>query len=444
MRFLIFIFALLVATQFAHAEDRPNIVVILADDLGYGDLEICGASDMKTPHLNKLFTEGMQFTNFYANCPVCSPTRAALLTGRYQQFVGVPGVIRTNANDNWGYLDPNAVMLPQVARDAGYQTAIVGKWHLGLESPSTPVERGFDHFHGFMGDMMDDYYTHRRHGNNYMSLNGKTIDPKGHATDLFSSWAVDYLKAAKDSKKPFLLYLAYNAPHTPIQPPEGWHEKVKLRAPGMTEKRAKLVALIEHMDHGIGNVLAAVEANDMLENTIVVFTSDNGGQINVGANNGPLRDGKGSVYEGGLKVPMTIRWPGKITAGSKSELRALSMDVLPTVFDMAGVKIDHNIEGRSFQPTVVGETQTPLRQSLFFTRREGGLKYSGKTIDAVIRYPWKLLHNSPFQPMELYNLASDPLEKTDLSNTNRKIFNQLNAELRAQEQRGGRVTWQRE
>lgn len=442
MRFLIFIFALLVFAASAHADNRPNIVVILADDLGYGDLGVCGATDMKTPHLDKLFADGMQFKNFYANCPVCSPTRAALLTGRYQQFVGVPGVIRTHADNNWGYLDPNAIMLPQVAKDAGYQTAIVGKWHLGLESPSTPGERGFDHFHGFLGDMMDDYYDHRRHGNNYMSLNGKTNDPKGHATDLFSNWTVDYLQSAQGSKNPFLLYLAFNAPHTPIQPPKDWLEKVKLRESGITEKRAKLVALIEHMDHGIGKVLTAIEANGMLENTIVVFTSDNGGQLNVGANNGPLRDGKESVYEGGLKVPMAIRWPGKIPAGSKSALRALSMDILPTIFDMAGVKIDHNIEGRSFRRTVLGETQEPLREAMFFTRREGGLKYSGKTIDAVIRHPWKLLHNSPFQPMELYNLASDPLEETDLSKKNRKIFNQLNAQLRLQEQRGGRVSWQ--
>ncbi|MEO2025635.1 MAG: sulfatase-like hydrolase/transferase, partial [Fuerstiella sp.] len=177
--------------------DRPNMLVILADDLGYGDLACRGARDMRTPNLDRVFAQGMEFTNFYANCPVCSPTRAALLSGRYQELVGVPGVIRTHPNNNWGYLNPTATMLPKVAQDNGYHTALVGKWHLGLESPNTPIERGFDHLHGFLGDMMDDYYNHRRHGNNYMYHDRTEIDPQGHATDLFSQWSIDYLNSRK-------------------------------------------------------------------------------------------------------------------------------------------------------------------------------------------------------------------------------------------------------
>ena len=184
----------------------PNIILILADDLGYGDVSSYGAKDLKTPKVDALVSAGMRFDNFYANCPVCSPTRASLLSGRYPELVGVPGVIRTRAANNWGYLSPRAVMLPQVLRKAGYHTALVGKWHLGLESPCTPLDRGFDHFHGWLGDMMDDYYKHRRHGINYMRLGRETIDPKGHATDLFTEWAIDYIGSRKDRDEPLELY----------------------------------------------------------------------------------------------------------------------------------------------------------------------------------------------------------------------------------------------
>ncbi len=183
---------------------KPNILMILVDDLGYGDLGAMGAKDMRTPHIDAMYADGIRFDTFYANCPVCSPTRASLLTGRYPDLVGVPGVIRTHADDSWGSLDPNAVLISQMLKKADYHTAIVGKWHLGLESPSTPNERGFDHFHGFLGDMMDDYNTHRRHGNNYMRLNDKEIDPKGHASDLFSLTGLQIiLKNRAETANPF-------------------------------------------------------------------------------------------------------------------------------------------------------------------------------------------------------------------------------------------------
>lgn len=437
--------AAFVATSATAADARPNILVILADDLGYGDLACCGAKDMKTPHLDAFFSRGMRFNNFYANCPVCSPTRAALLSGRYQELVGVPGVIRTHPENNWGYLDPGTKLLTNVAKDAGYHTAIVGKWHLGLESPNTPPDRGFDHFHGFLGDMMDDYYHHKRHGNDYMYHDRKQIFPEGHATDLFTDWAIDYLESRRDASNPFLLYLAYNAPHTPIQPPKDWEEKVMSREQGISPQRAKLVALIEHLDDGIGKVLAALKATGQAGNTIVVFTSDNGGQLSVGANNGPLRDGKQSVYEGGLKVPTAVVWPGHVQAGAVSDFRAMSMDILPTAFAAADVKIPEamKIEGRSFLPSLRGEQQTALRQRMFFCRREGGLRYGGKTIEAVIEGPWKLLQNSPWQPLELYNLNEDPREENNLVEKNRRMLNTLNAALRIQLQRGGQVPWQK-
>jgi len=273
--------AVMAAPKHLAAKDvKPNILFILVDDLGYGDLSSYGAKDLQTPNIDKLVKAGMRFDYGYANCPVCSPTRASVLTGRYPDLVGVPGVIRTHWDNSWGYLSQKAVLLPEVLKKARYNSAIIGKWHLGLESPNTPTERGFDFFHGYLGDMMDDYYTHRRHGINYMRRNDQVIDPKGHATDLFTQWSIDFIKEQKKSKKPFFLYLAYNAPHKPIMPPQEWLDKVKKRIPALDERRAKIVALIEHLDDGIGRVMDALKETGLSENTLIIFTSDNGGQIN--------------------------------------------------------------------------------------------------------------------------------------------------------------------
>ena len=438
--------AILVAFVFAAPTSvtaRPNIVVILVDDLGYGDLSCYGASDLQSPNIDKLVRRGMRFDNFYANCPVCSPTRASLLTGRYPELVGVPGVIRTHPADNWGYLDPNATLLPQILGDAGYDTAMVGKWHLGLREPNLPNLRGFEFFHGFLGDMMDDYYHHRRHGINYMRLNNEEIDPQGHATDLFSIWACDFLEDRSAADKPFFLYLAYNAPHTPIQPPPDWLNKVIKRQPGIDAERAKLVALIEHLDDGIGKVLTKLDQTGIADDTIVVFTSDNGGQINVGANNGDLRDGKQSVYEGGIRVPTCVVWPGRIQADSQSRFVGLTMDLFPTLCAAAGTKSGQTIDGVSFLPTLLGKQQSLIQRDLFFHRREGNMRYQGLTIQALRRQDWKLVRNSPFAPLELYNLANDPQEQTNLATVETKMVRELSASLRLHTQRGGAVPWQR-
>lgn len=426
----------------AHAQ-QPNIVLILVDDLGYGDLGIYGASDMQTPALDSLASSGLRFTQFYANSPVCSPTRASLLTGRYPPMAGVPGVIRTHAANNWGALSEDVTLLPAMLRRRGYHTAMVGKWHLGLAAPDRPIDRGFDHFEGFLGDMMDDYYTHLRHGLNYMRYNEEVIEPEGHATDLFSDWAVRYIESRTVSTAPFFLYLAYNAPHTPIQPPDEWVEKVLAREDGIDEARARLVALIEHMDHGIGRVLRALGDNGFTDDTLVFFVSDNGGQLNVAASNGPLRDGKQSVYEGGLRVPAIAAWPGVIAEGATADVPLLTMDIYSTLVEVAGVPLTHFIEGQSFLPTLRGYVQDFSDRLMFFSRREGGLRYNGKTIEAVRHGPWKLLQNSPFAPLELYNLDEDPLESTDLAATEPEIFRRLAAALRGYIQESGRIPWQR-
>jgi arylsulfatase A-like enzyme len=424
-----------------HAQEtkRPNILLILADDLGFGDLACCGAKDMRTPHLDALFASGMRFDQFHANCTVCSPTRAALLTGCYPDKVGVPGVIRTHSENSWGFLNPDAILLPRLLGEAGYRCGMVGKWHLGLESPNTPTERGFDHFQGYLGDMMDDYYTHRRHDINYMRAGTKEIDPKGHATDLFSEWASDYIRANADSEKPFFLYLAYNAPHTPIQPPQDWLKKVQAREPGIDEKRAKLVALIEHMDHGVGQVLQTLKETGAADNTLIIFTSDNGGQSNVGANNGGLRGGKQDHLQGGLRVPTCVAWPERIAPGAESDHIALTMDLLPTLCTLSNATTPSTIDGEDFSTHLLGAPAPTTERTLFWVRREGG-HYGGRAYYAARRGPWKLLQNTAFEPMKLYNLDDDPGERNPLP-TSHRMYKQLFQALRNHIIESGSVPW---
>ncbi len=414
----------------APAGGRPNILLILVDDLGYRDLSSYGAPDLATPHIDRLVGRGMKFTRFYANCPVCSPTRAALLSGCFPDAVGVPGVIRAYSSNSWGYLSPRAVLLPAVLKQSGYRTAMVGKWHLGLGPPNLPNLRGFDHFHGFLGDMMNDYYTHLRSGFNFMRLNDQVIDPQGHATDLFSEWTCRWLRE-HGREGPFFFYLAYNAPHSPIQPPEDWLRRYRERHPQVPELRAKFAALVEHLDAGVGRVMETLQQTGLADNTLVIFTSDNGGSLRFGSDNTPLAGGKQDMLEGGLRVPMCAVWPGKIAAGSRSDRVAATMDLFPTACEAAGVEPDRRIDGRSILPTLLGQSPPEEDRDLFFVRLEGGKRYQGKPYYCVRRGDWKLLQNDASEPLRLYNLRDDPGETTDLAAKHPDVYARLKAALEA-------------
>jgi arylsulfatase A-like enzyme len=432
-------------TPYAAAEvvERPNILLIFTDDHGYGDVSTYHESDVQTPVIDRLAAEGMLFTAMRANCTVCSPSRAALLTGRYADRVGVPGVIRTHAEESWGYFDPQVSTVADELRKAGYHTAIVGKWHLGLQTPNTPNERGFDFFHGFLGDMMDSYTNHLRHGINYMRRNQEVIEPEGHATDLFSDWASAYLRErAQQPEQPFFLYLAYNAPHFPIEPPVNWLARVQQRAPDMDPKRALNVALIEHLDARIGDVLLTLSKTGLERKTLVVFTADNGGSLPHAQNNQPWRDGKQSHYDGGLRVPFMVRWPGQIAGGSRCDYAGLNFDLFPTFLELAGVQPASDLDAVSLVPLLKGaEIDAP--RELYFVRREGGIKYGGKSYEAIVRGDWKLMQNDPYSPLELYNLKEDPQEQHDLAGTHQQVVRELSAALRQQIQMGGATPWRR-
>ncbi len=420
---------------------KPNILIILTDDLGYGDLSVNGGKDIRTPHIDELFKEGMTFTNFYSNSTVCSPTRASLMTGCYPDLAGVPGVIRTHETNSWGYLREDLPTLPEKMKDAGYKTALIGKWHLGLESPNLPNERGFDFFHGFLGDMMDDYWTHLRHGNNYMRLNQEVIKPEGHATDLFSDWTVDYINQHQKKEEPFFLFLAYNAPHFPIQPPEEWLEKVKTREPEISERRAKNVAFVEHLDHGIGRVMEALEKTKLTKNTLIIFSSDNGGHLPSGASNGNLRGGKQDMYEGGIKVPACFVWKDEIKPGTTTENLGLTMDIYPTLCEITGAEISDQIDGLSLYRTLQEKPQVTDNRVVYFMRREGG-NYTGLCYYAARQGNYKLVQNSPFEPLQLFNLETDPAERIPLKTTSSK-FDNLRYRLSQHIRESGKIPWQK-
>ena len=425
------------------AAEKPNIVLILVDDLGYGDLTCFGAKHARTPHLDALMAKGMRFDQFYANCTVCSPTRASLLTGLYPDKAGVPGVVRQWPKDSWGFMDPAAKTLPQMLKQAGYGTAMVGKWHLGFEPPNTPTERGFDFFHGFLGDMMDDYWTHKRGGVNWMRRNTEEVNPEGHATDIFSRWAVEYIseRAAGESEaKPFFLYLAYNAPHFPIQPPKDWLDRVRAREPELSLKRATNIAFVEHTDDGIGKVLKSIREAGIEDETLVIFSSDNGGSLPHAASNGKLRGGKQDHWEGGIRVPTCAVWPGKIPATRSSAL-GMTMDFFPTLCEIAGVQVGHRIDGLSLAPVWLRSEPGDSERVMIWVRREGNNRYQGRAYYAIRRGKWKLQQSSPFEPMQLVDLDADPFEANPKP-AEGEVARELTRLLMNHLQGAGQVPWQ--
>ena len=439
---LLSLLCVLLAGSALSAAKKPNIICILVDDLGYSDLSSFGGKDIKTPAIDKLMGAGMRFDQFYANCTVCTPTRASLMTGRYPDLVGAPGVIRQNAESNWGFFNPTGPTLPELMSKAGYHTGMVGKWHLGYESPNLPNDRGFEFFHGFLGDMMDDYWTHLRGGVNWMRKNKEVIKPKGHATEIFSQWAIDFIKEqSADKKKPFFLYLAYNAPHFPIQPPKDWLEKVNKREPQLSQKRATNVAFVEHMDHEIGKVLDAVKELGIEKDTLITFSSDNGGSIPHAATNDPWRGGKQEHWEGGIRVPTCAVWPGKIPVGRSNEL-GITMDYLPTFCEIAGIKVENEIEGKSLAPIWLEGAKGDPNRTLIWVRREGNFRYQGRAYYAIRKGDWKLLQNHPFEPMQLLNLKNDPAEENPKP-PHGKVAQDLIRTLMKHVQKAGNMPWQK-
>ena len=425
-------------SSFLYANERPHILFIMVDDLGYRDLSVYGSTDIQTPRIDQLMKNGMRFTQFTSNSCVCSPSRAAFLTGRNQDLVGVPGVIRTHDNNSWGFLDPKTTTIADVFQKNGYRTSLIGKWHLGLSTPNTPNERGFEVFHGFLGDMMDDYWGHTRHGNEYMYKNDSPIKTKGtHATDLFTNWAIEEIKQSQKDSRPFFQFLSYNAPHDPIHPPEKYFQSFKKRHPNKSERRAKIAGLIEHLDYSIGRVLDCIKELKIDKNTLIIFTSDNGGKLKYGANNGELRADKTNMYEGGLRVCTSFTWPGRISANRTSDFRAMTMDFMPTLLDIAGLEGPRAMDGKSILTELQTMNQESLKRYHFYTWLQDFKKYALKIGD------FKLVKNTKIGKIELFNLKNDPAEKMDLSKKHPEKVSDMRKIMDEYLAKANKVNWQR-
>jgi arylsulfatase A-like enzyme len=399
----------------AQAQTQPNIVHIVADDLGWKDVGFNGATDIPTPNLDALASGGATLRQFYVQ-PMCTPTRAALMTGRYPYRYGLQTAVIPSVA---GYgLSTNEYLISESLRDAGYQTAIIGKWHLGhADKRFWPKQRGFDYQYGAMiGEL--DYFTHSEHGVLDWFRDNEPVVEEGYTTQLLGKDAVRYI-GAQDPAKPFYLYLAFNAPHTPYQAPQDYIDRfAHIEEP----TRRIFAAMVSCLDDEIGKVVAALDKQGLRDNTIILFHSDNGGTFNpmfagvmadvskvkIPCDNGPFRDGKGSLFEGGTRVCALANWPGKIKAGAVDGL-IHAVDLYPTLAKLAGAPTAKALplDGLDVWPTLASNQPSPRTEIL----------YNIEPYRAAIRQgDWKLIWRTTLpSSVDLYNLAVDPSETRNLA-----------------------------
>jgi arylsulfatase A-like enzyme len=415
---------LLMSSGVLHAADnpppKPNIVYILADDMGYADAGFNGGKEIKTPNIDKLARDGAILKSFYVQ-PVCSPTRAALMTGRYAVRTGVYTVVRPHAP--WG-LKLDERTLAQALRDAGYETAITGKWHLGEFEPAyRPTRRGFDHQYGLWFGMID-YFTHRRDGQLDWHRDDQPCKDEGYSTNLLAKEACRVIRE-KDPAKPLFLYLPFNAVHSPFQVPAIYCQPYA----NLKGDRRNYAGMLAAMDEAIGQVLTALDEKKMRDNTLIIFSSDNGGPApGKVTSNGPLRAGKGTLYEGGIRVCACVNWPGHIPAGKVINEPLHAVDWYPTLVKLAGAPPDQKLplDGLDIWPVLTQGAKSPHDALLLCGMRAGQA--------AIRRGDWKLLVGAGDKsggPAALYNLASDIGEQTNLAADKPDMVKELQGKLDA-------------
>jgi arylsulfatase A-like enzyme len=447
--------AFLLAGTAALAATPPNVLLILTDDQGYPDLGCIGTKPVLTPHLDRLAAEGVRATNFYVTWPACTPSRGSLLTGRYPQRNGLYDMVR-NDLVNYGHrftaaeyavspemtlgLDPRESTIGDVLKRAGYRTGVVGKWDMGQARRFLPLQRGFDFFYGH-GNNGIDYYTHERYGVPSMFRgNERTEADKGtYATDLFKREALRFLSESRTA--PWFLYLAFNAPHSAssfaaAEPATNARGKKATRPPGegvqvpdkyaalyrgkvQSEALARYYGAVTCMDEAIGEILALLRQRGDADNTLVFFLSDNGGNGNGG--NAPLRGAKGTMFEGGLRVPFLAWWPGRLPAGRVNDEFLTSLEILPTLAQVAGAQLDARItlDGFDLLPVLRGERKSS-RTEMFWQRR-------GDQAARVDQWKWVRSEKGS----GLFDLTADPGETHDLATTRPDVAQRLEARFLA-------------
>ena len=408
-------------------KNQPNIILIMADDLGYGELSSYGSSKIKTPHLDKLASQGVKFLDFHSNGPLCSPTRAALMTGKYQQRTGIEGVITAENHREVG-LSLEEVTLAEELQRLGYKTAMFGKWHLGYAEPFNPTYQGFEEFKGFVSGNID-YHSHvDQEGYLDWWQNTNIEDEKGYSTDLINNYGIDFIKQNNSNKtgKPFFLYIAQESPHYPIQgrddkPVREVGNKKYIRKVPKDSVQSIYEGMIETMDETIGDLMKVVKSEGLEENTIFIFCSDNGAAGSRG-DNGALRDSKTSVYEGGHRVPAIMRYPKHFKAGSVNNSPILTMDFLPTFLDFSNAKPSgKQIDGISFKDHLIQGKPLPKRD-LFWVFREKKAIRSGN---------WKLvtIDSETKISVELFNLEHDLSEEVNVADAHPERVNIMRKKL---------------
>ena len=427
MRTLIFILTLsaIAVTAFAWVQPqtpaaaRPNIVLIMSDDMGYADLSSYGASDVKTPNIDSLGRDGVRLTDFYANGVLCSPTRAGFINGRYQQRYLIDNVVG-------GATPPLKITgesLPQLLKNGGYATGLVGKWHLGTTVQTGPRAHGFEYFFGFLGSHIDFYHHNRGAMAGDLWENDASIYPQldgEYMTDLITDRSIRFIEQSAAANKPFFVDVAYNAPHWPYQPPGK-----PSPAPGTgaqqlpqqdnTATRADYVAMVEAVDQGVGKILQAIERLRLTNNTIVIFTNDNGGEWL--SNGGPLFNRKWTTWEGGIRVPALIKWPGHIQPGRVSDQVGITMDLSASIVAVSGGKVPANYDGINLLPILEG--RAPEVERTLFWRTDVG----NRSMRAVRSGDWKLVVDG--NHIFVFNLRQDVSERNDLTSHRTDIANRL-------------------
>ena len=436
------------------ASDRPNIIVMVADDLGWADVGFHGNQIIETPSLDRIAAEGTQLNRFYTT-PICSPTRAALMTGRDPIRLGVAySTIMPWQNNG---IHPEETFLPELFADAGYQTAMVGKWHLGhAQQTYHPNSRGFEHFYGHLHTEVGFFPPFASLGGKDFQRNGVSIDDQGYESYLLADEVSRYIRE-RDTEKPFFIYMPFIAPHTPLDAPEDLKAKYADMEDDRGKSRSKMAdntrfmakltrresarpmyaAVVDGMDRSIGRVLDTLDTEGLAENTIVLFFSDNGGAVYAigGADNAPLRGGKGDTFEGGIRVVATMRWPEKIAAGGKVDSIMSVMDVFPTLLAAAGIEPQtrHRLDGRNLLPAIV-EGERIAREDLLFFIAESPFK---NTVNVTaFNDEWKLVQRieTGFTSVEvsnfLFDINADPNEYQNLALEHPDVVAELADEIR--------------
>jgi len=401
----------------APAARAPNVVLVLMDDLGYGDLGSYGAPDVKTPNIDRLAREGVRFTDAYANGAVCTPTRAALISGRYQQRVGLEWALTLAPADRDLGLPAVGTSLPALLKANGYATGLVGKWHLGFKPEFGPMAHGFDEFYGFLSGAHD-YYTSGvgagGTGQPDLYENATPVAPAGYLTDEITRRAVHFITRHADGR--FFLEVAYNAVHWPFQPPDRPPSETERASPrrlvqmpddSVPATRQDYVRMLERADQGVGEILAALDRGGLASNTLVIFTNDNGGEWL--SRNGPLYHRKGTLWEGGIRVPLILRWPGQLPAAKTSAQVAMTFDLTASILAATRTPLPegYHPDGIDLLPLLRGAS--PVVERRLFWRINRPVRQQ----QAVRSGRWKLLVDGG--QYLLFDLDDDPGERTDLA-----------------------------